>query len=101
MNEFAETPFQKNISGNVSLFKFSIAWQNFTENMPIWTEVLALHAVDPDDAQMLVKYAITDGDGMGSFSIDSEGKTNFSSLLMLFFILYPRCFILPLLLYLF
>ncbi|VDN03543.1 unnamed protein product [Thelazia callipaeda] len=43
------------------------------ENMPIWTEVLALHAVDPDDSSAPVKYSIIDGDGIASFTIDSEG----------------------------
>uniref|UniRef100_A0A915PC44 Uncharacterized protein n=1 Tax=Setaria digitata TaxID=48799 RepID=A0A915PC44_9BILA len=43
------------------------------ENMPIWTEVLALNAVDPDKPEMPVKYSIIAGSGIGLFTIDSEG----------------------------
>lgn len=41
--------------------------------MPVWTEVLALNAVDPDSPGMPVKYTVVDGDGINSFTIDSEG----------------------------
>uniref|UniRef100_A0AAF5PQC7 Cadherin domain-containing protein n=2 Tax=Wuchereria bancrofti TaxID=6293 RepID=A0AAF5PQC7_WUCBA len=43
------------------------------ENMPLWTEVLALKAIDPDSPEMPVKYTLIDGDGISSFIIDSEG----------------------------
>ncbi|OZC11535.1 hypothetical protein X798_01393 [Onchocerca flexuosa] len=43
------------------------------ENMPVWTEVLTLNAVDPDGPEMPVKYTIVGGDGISSFTIDSEG----------------------------
>ncbi|KAL4002923.1 Cadherin domain family protein [Acanthocheilonema viteae] len=43
------------------------------ENMPVWTEVLALNAIDPDNPRIPVKYTVIDGDGINSFTIDSEG----------------------------
>lgn len=46
---------------------------DFAENMPVWSEVLALNAVDVDSPESPVKYTIIDGDGSSFFTIDSEG----------------------------
>ncbi|MCP9259219.1 BMA-PRK-1 [Dirofilaria immitis] len=43
------------------------------ENMPVWTEVLALNAVDPDNPELPLKYTVVGGDGISSFTVDSEG----------------------------
>ncbi|EJD75084.1 cadherin domain-containing protein [Loa loa] len=51
------------------------------ENMPVWTEVLTLNAVDPDSPGMPVKYTVIDGDGISSFTIDSEGILRTSAVL--------------------
>uniref|UniRef100_A0A0R3RMF6 Cadherin n=1 Tax=Elaeophora elaphi TaxID=1147741 RepID=A0A0R3RMF6_9BILA len=51
------------------------------ENMPIWTEVFALNAVDPDSPEIRVKYTVIDGDGISSFTIDSEGILRTSAVL--------------------
>ncbi|CAG9538889.1 unnamed protein product [Cercopithifilaria johnstoni] len=51
------------------------------ENMPIWTEVFALNATDPDSPETSVKYTIIDGDGINLFTIDSEGILRTSAVL--------------------
>jgi hypothetical protein len=35
--------------------------------------VTQISAIDPDDKKATISYAIIDGDGLGLFSIDSEG----------------------------
>lgn len=52
---------------------FPTVSHDFAENMPVWTEVLALNAVDPDSPGTPVKYTVIAGDGINSFTVDSEG----------------------------
>ncbi|VDK86986.1 unnamed protein product, partial [Litomosoides sigmodontis] len=51
------------------------------ENMPVWTEVLTLNAIDPDTPGLPVKYTIIDGDGINLFTIDSDGILRTSAVL--------------------
>ena len=56
------------------LCRISYSLSVFSENLPSGTEVYTLEAKDPEDPSSPVKYSLVDGDGIGYFTIDSEGN---------------------------